>query len=684
MTEQNKNIVQPQGFEQTGGLVHPEEMEVFAGQRVLVVGGSDAHGISMAVTTAKYLEEHGASADLYAGSPVIREGKGATHSSAFFKKTLPILGVEGVDRVVIADIPLDVKDLKGAEVQLIDLTQRLAADRKKRGLEPIEHSVFFLDHHSTSQFEPAWQPGFGRGPAPRNVELYGVVIKNTATAEACRFGKAPSKVARIGAIADRDPSVLPVIDEEMVLARGLDIAIRPDVDDPRPVLASDASEDEKLLYPTQLKAWEDRVQARLENAIHRLADEDWDYFRQEALAAPKVDVPTASGYGQIAIVDTQGLTKSYSVLKLMESAIENQGAADIPYAIGIQRDLGDKEKMNREPADTISIIRHWTREDLPTVETVVKSKLPEDLVRELGMYGHPNAKSMRLSVNDRETAYIAARLVEAFAGAEMPDFSEIRSVVMCGDPNSGKSVFSTIFREALRTLGVRVQHLDLDKAAPTPQWYLDAEIAYKEAERLLARGKITDAQLAEKRQQLEDAAARRKAMKRPWSIDLAEEAKQELIAAANDHDTEFVIGDIGGGRISKDPETGKIVKIQRLTAENARILEGADAVIIVSNNPQGMREWQQLIESGVDPETGIRINRDKPIEIIGMYQSVLEGSVQKVPGGREEAGVVTNLDRSKAECIYNPTVFTTAMFINEAVERRRAKNGNGRVTHKQE
>jgi len=241
--------------------------------------------------------------------------------------------------------------------------------------------------------------------------------------------------------------------------------------------------------------------------------------------------------------------------------------------------------------------------------------------------------------------------------------------VMCGDPNSGKSVYSTIFREALKNLGVQVAHLDLDKAAPTPQWYLDAEIAAKEAELLFSQGKLSQEKLGEAKKKLEEAAEKRRAMKRPWSLDLAEGAKQELLVAAQEEKTDFVIGDIGGGKIKKD-ENGKIVKITRLTAENARILEGTDAVIIVSNNPQGATEWKKLIETGIDPETGVRIQRDNPIQIIGIYQSILEGNIQETASG-EKTGIITNLDRSNAEKKYNPAIFTTAMFVSEAVERRK-------------
>lgn len=639
--------------ERIEGIECPEDKENFEGQKVLVIGGPDAHGVSMAVTSAQYLEKRGAEAIIYVGSPVIREGKGATHPGAFYAKTIPELNVGGYDRVVISDIPLDFRDLPNSEKAIAQLDERVQEDTQKRGQPPIEHSTFYIDHHSTTQFS-----------APRE----SVVIKNVPIAEACKLGGEKTTIGRIGAICDRDSATLPITEEEMILARGLDAAVRPDPDDERPKLPKNATEEEKQTHQEQLRAWEDRAQARLEETIKRLKAEDWDYFKKEAERISKVEIPTSSGFGQIAIVDTQDLTSKLGVLKLMEMATENAGVEKTPYAIGVLRELGDV-KMGREPSDVVTIIRHWTRENLPSVEEIITRHFGEEFIEKYKMYGAKNAKTIRLPVNDRETAKIAAELVEAFAGQEMPDFSQVRSVVMCGDPNSGKSVYSTIFREALKNLGVQVAHLDLDKAAPTPQWYLEAEIAAKEAELRFSQGKLSQEKLDEAKQKLEEAAEKRRAMKRPWSIDLAEEAKQELLAAARDKKTDFIIGDIGGGKIKKD-ENGKIVKITRLTAENARILEGTDAVIIVSNNPQGAAEWRKLIEAGIDPETGVQIQREKPIQIIGIYQSILEGNVQETASG-ERTGIITNLDRSKAEKKYNPAIFTTAMFVSEAVERRK-------------
>lgn len=631
----------------------PEDKENFENQKILVIGGPDAHGVSMAVASAKYLEERGAKATIYVGSPVIRGGEGATHPGAFYSKTIPKLNIDGFDRVVISDIPLDFRDLAASEKAIISLDEKVKEDRKKRGLQPVDHSTLYLDHHSTTKF---------------SVYSESITIKNVSKAELCRLGNKKSTVARIGAICDRDPATLPITENEMLLSRGLDAAVRPDSDDIRPKLSKNATEEDRREYQKKLQIWEDRAQARLEEATKRLKSEDWDYFKKEAKRLSRVEVPTVSGFGKISIVDTQDLTEKFAVLKLMEMAVENAGVGSAPYAVGVLRELGDI-KMGREPADAVTVIRHWSREDLLSVEEIIGRIFGEEFIEKYKVYGAKNAKTMRLPVNDRETAKIVASIIEAFAGKEMPDFSKIRSVVMCGDPNSGKSVYSAIFKEALKTLGVKVEHLDLDKAAPTPQWYLDAEIAYKEAKFLFSQGKLAQEKLDKAKEKLEEAAGKRRAMKRPWSIELAEEAKQELLSAAEDEKIDFIIGDIGGGKIKKD-ESGKIIKITRLTAENARILEGADSAIIVSNNLQGAAEWEKLIKTGIDVESGVKVNRKNPIQIIGIYQSILEGDVQKVASG-EETGVITNLDRGKAEKKYNPSIFATAVFVSEAVEKRK-------------
>ena len=72
--------------ERIEGIECPEDRENFEGQKALVIGGPDAHGVSMAVTSAQYLEKRGAEVVIYVGSPVIREGNGATHPELFIQK----------------------------------------------------------------------------------------------------------------------------------------------------------------------------------------------------------------------------------------------------------------------------------------------------------------------------------------------------------------------------------------------------------------------------------------------------------------------------------------------------------------------------------------------------------------------------------------------------------------------
>jgi hypothetical protein len=635
----------------------PEDNENFEGQNILVIGGSDGHGVSMAVTTAQYLEKRGATVNIYVGSPVIRKGIGATHPASFYTKTIPQLDIEGYDRLVITDIPLDSKKIENLEYSqkaISELDKKIQENRENRGLPPVNISTFYIDHHSTTKFQELSKT---------------ISVKIVNTAEACKLGNEKTTAGRIGAICDRDENVLPITEEEMILAKGLDVAIRPDPDQQRPTMnEKDSTEAEKEEYTNKLTTWENQAQKRLEEAVRRLKNEDWEYFKKEAKRVERFEIPTISGFGQIAIVDTQAVTHKIGVLKLMEMALENSGITKTPYAIAILRELGD-QKMNREPSDTITIIRHWTRNDLPSVEEIITNHFGAEFIKQSGIYGAENAKTVRLPINDRKTAKAAAQFIRAFAGQEIPDFSRVRSAIICGDPNSGKSVYSTIIRESLKNLGIKVAHLDLDKAAPTPQWYLDTENNFAATERNFLQNKVSQEELDSSKAKLKIAAEKRQSMKHPWSIELAEEAKQELINASKDNNFDFIIGDIGGGKIKKD-ENGKIVKITRLTPENAKILEGTDAVFIISNNSQSVEEWRKLIETGIDPETGVQIHRDKPIQIIGAYHSILEGSLQEssIEG---QIGVITNLDRSKAEKKYNPTIFATALFISEAVEAKK-------------
>lgn len=126
---------------------------------------------------------------------------------------------KGFDRVVICDIPLDVRNLPNSEKAIIKLDEKVRESRQKRGLPPIEHSTFYLDHHSTTRFSLPYDS---------------VLIKNVPLAEACRLGGEENKIARLGAICDRDKvAMAKATKEEKELARGLDIAVRPAKERPR-------------------------------------------------------------------------------------------------------------------------------------------------------------------------------------------------------------------------------------------------------------------------------------------------------------------------------------------------------------------------------------------------------------------------------------------------------------------
>jgi hypothetical protein len=648
----------------------PEEHEIWTGQKILVIGGPDAHGVSMAAESALWLQTKGAKAQVMIGSPVVNHGEGATHPGAFWTKTIGNIDVTDFDRVVICDIPLDAREEKYAdspqvrhsERMLIDLAFRVNQARRARGLEPLERSVFYLDHHVTSTFDDALPTS--AAVQLKNVESHGIAIKSVASAEACHLGRNSTMMGRIGAIADRESAVLPITPEEMELATGLDVAVRPEIGDLKP---SD---------PTELKAWEHRAQARLDLAVAKLMAGDWDYFRQESGKLNSIDLPVSSGFGEVIIVDTQDLTDSSFVFKLMERALEKQGINNHAYAIAIKRNQGDGGKMSREPADLVTVLRHWQRTDLPDLRETLETECGQDFLDSHHFYGAANVQTARLPINDLATANIVHQLVESLAGTELPDLRGIKSVVMCGDPNSGKSVLSTLLRESLNNLGVHVAHLDLDKAAPTPEWYLEAEINAAKAEKAYANDKLSQADFDTAINALNKAKAQRKALKRPWTLELAEEARDELVTEAKTGEQDFVIGDIGGGLITRD-EYGKIVKVQRLTKVNATILSGTDAVIVVSSNQAGAEEWVRLIQAGIDPETGIAIHRDSPIKIIAIYQSVLEGDVQTVASERQ-AGVITNLDRTLTDRMYNPSITALSLMIAGAV---RTEHSNGELHH---
>lgn len=685
-----------QGFQnqEEERLENPEDQENFQDENILIMAYPDAHGIAMAVHTAEYLQSKGAKPSIYAGS-AFADRQSSTHPHYFFSDTLPNFNLEIYDRVVLCDIPLNVNGLEQSEESIRKTTNEIDDGRRSRGLATHKTNIFYLDHHKSSKFADAWwydQDAESRvSEVPidektvKDIESYGIQLKITDNAIDCHLGHNESMVSRIGAIADRDPSTLPVTDEEMEIAIGLEIATRPDINDSEPSKPRDgATEEDRQIYVDEHSKWSQRQQGRLDRAVEELQEHNWAYFKAEASQLGSIQVPMSSGFGEVAIIDTSNIDRRLSVPKLMEIALESQGQEKCPYALAVIHDMFDP--IIQQKVDAITIIRHWTREDFPTVKGLIASKLGPQFLNKFDVQGPENFIRIYLGSDHEETSRVAGELVEALSGETVPDFRDIRSIMICGDPNSGKSVFSKLLSGALQKLGVHVSLLDLDKAAPTPDWYLQAEIEHREAINLFAKGELTKNQLDEAETIYRDAVDKRQGIKRPWTLDLAEESLGDVRAELANPDVDMVIGDCPGGKpmpnedgIIERDENNRPKHISRVEGVNAKILEGADAVFIVSNSKAGADEWQRLIKAGSQEETEghvalsgvVKIHSSKPIRIIGKYHSILDAQAQNIHKPGQIYGLITNLDRQFANDIYNPSIFTTALFISKAVKEKR-------------
>jgi len=118
-------------------------------------------------------------------------------------------------------------------------------------------------------------------------------------------------------------------------------------------------------------------------------------------------------------------------------------------------------------------------------------------------------------------------------------------VAICGDPNSGKSVFLHLLNDALRKRGVQTLTQEGDLFAPTQHWSLFAPTIRRELKRHMA----PEERLA-------------------WIVNSLRSAKETGAV-------DVVLVDIGGGR----PDIGV-----RITPENLAILQNVDFVVVVSRN----------------------------------------------------------------------------------------------------
>jgi len=534
--------------------------------RFLVVAGPDAHAVSMAVTTKKHLVNLGAEVEVFCRFP-------QTHPRTFWgvrarsgepapMDELTTRAQKGeFDEVVILDLPFDVR---GAE-----------ASRQKLAVLAAVVPVVYVDHHATSDTVE---------------EIPGVTFKLVEKAEDCCLGEELPQVRRLGAICDRDEAALPITAFERRLAAGLDVAVRPDW---------------KLQEGSE-EALENGF-ARLQEAMRQLEAQNWPYFLAQSGNLPPS--PVAAALGNVAVVETTYIPGSW-VLKLMEKSMVELGCT---YAIGIGREIPDTKSGRPDiKEDLVTVIRNWEAVKEPHVVDVLAEVLGEDFT---GWWGAPDAQLKRIEPDAVKTAMLAAKILAALAGTQLPDFTGVRRIGVGGAPHSGKSTFMKNLEEALALYGVSVFRARTDLAAPDPRWFLEAEEAF-------ARGEIGEAQL-------EAVRARRQALKRPWTMRLADKAYR-MVALATRGD--FVLADMPG----------------KITEITSRIAEACDSAFIVARADQvlEMAAWRKFFE-----ERGIRVLIE--------FTSVLEGEQQFMD---TRASMVTELDRAKARPT-NPVISIIALLM---------------------
>ncbi len=167
-------------------------------------------------------------------------------------------------------------------------------------------------------------------------------------------------------------------------------------------------------------------------------------------------------------------------------------------------------------------------------------------------------------------------------------------VAICGDPNSGKSVFLHILNDVLRKKGLQTLTQEGDLFAPTQHWSLFAPSLRRE----LKKYQDPHARLA-------------------WVVNSLRSAKES-------RSVDVVLVDIGGGR----PDLGV-----RITPENLAILQNVDLVVVVSRN-----DANQI-------EAWLRELREKTphVKVVAVLESVYN------PEGRydfSKPNVVWHLDRT--------------------------------------
>lgn len=172
--------------------------------KVLLVAGTDAHGVTMGALSRRALEAEGHSVEVFCEYPATGQ------PSRFWGDVFLKRDMAGIDWLVVVDVPLPQPDNfypNAAEDALARLAELTA-----KGLR-----VLLVDHHKTSE------AFYGRA------RQAGCEVILTSSAVSCHYGapdRFTTKWGRYGATADKDPAVLPVSDYEEKVALGLDSRVR--------------------------------------------------------------------------------------------------------------------------------------------------------------------------------------------------------------------------------------------------------------------------------------------------------------------------------------------------------------------------------------------------------------------------------------------------------------------------
>jgi hypothetical protein len=194
-------------------------------KKAILFGGTDGHGAVMTVISERNLRSEGWEVTTHCKYVVTQKAQawedlpadcGTGQPKLFWGQTFPRWDFSGLgegDLVVVVDIPLPVSEGP----------QTFLADTAERGLAVIARlvqagvRVVIVDHHKISETL------YGRA---RDLGAEVIVASSAMTTHYGEHDEFAERWGRIGAVVDRDPSVLPVSEEEELLADGLDGAVK--------------------------------------------------------------------------------------------------------------------------------------------------------------------------------------------------------------------------------------------------------------------------------------------------------------------------------------------------------------------------------------------------------------------------------------------------------------------------